>query len=184
MAKSETQEDSFINSIVGPGTFFRGHVELHGLLRIDGDFSGSVRTEGRVIVGKTGRADCAIEAGTVVIGGLFRGEVLAYEKVVLLSSCVVLGTVAAPRLIVEEGVLFSGRFRVTGSSETLVAASEPDARRKALLLETVERRERSAAARSMDGAGPRADRRESPENRPAPAASAAGRGRESEKWNA
>ena len=124
MAKSAITDDSFINSIVGPGTFFRGHVELNGLLRIDGDFSGSVRTDGRVIVGKSGRADCAIEAGTVVIGGLFRGEVLAYEKVVLLSSCVVLGTVAAPRLIVEEGVLFSGRFRITGPGEALVAGAE------------------------------------------------------------
>jgi cytoskeletal protein CcmA (bactofilin family) len=146
MATRGTSEETFINSIVGPGTFFRGHIELHGLLRIDGDFSGSVRTDGRVIVGKAGRADCAIEAGTVVVGGLFRGEILAYEKVVLLSSCVVLGTVTAPRLIVEEGVLLSGRCRVTGSAEDLVPAGDSAARRKELLLESVERRERSGAS--------------------------------------
>ncbi|MBU8913383.1 MAG: polymer-forming cytoskeletal protein [Spirochaetales bacterium] len=148
MATRGINEESFINSIVGPGTFFRGHVELHGLLRIDGDFSGSVRTDGRVIVGKSGRADCAIEAGTVVIGGLFRGEILAYEKVVLLSSCVALGSVAAPRLIVEEGVLFSGRCRITGSAESLVASADNGKRKKSLLLETVRRREESAAARN------------------------------------
>ncbi len=146
MAIRGTSDDTFINSIVGPGTFFRGHVELQGLLRIDGDFSGSVKTDGRVIVGKAGRADCAIEAGTVVVGGLFRGEILAYEKVVLLSSCVVLGTVTAPRFIVEEGVLFSGRCRVTGSPENLVPASDAGARRKELLLESVEKREQSGAA--------------------------------------
>lgn len=146
MASRGTSEESFINSIVGPGTFFRGHVELRGLLRIDGDFSGSVRTDGRVIVGKAGRADCAIEAGTVVVGGLFRGEILAYEKVVLLSSCVVLGVITAPRLIVEEGVLFSGRCRITGSAEDLVPASDTFARRKELLLESVERREQSSAS--------------------------------------
>ncbi len=162
MAIRGTNEEAFINSIVGPGTFFRGHVELHGLLRIDGDFSGSVRTDGRVIVGKSGRADCAIEAGTVMIGGLFRGEILAYEKVVLLSSCVVLGSVAAPRLIVEEGVLFSGRCRITGSTEALVASADNGKRKKSLLLETVRRREQSAAARNAtepaatsDEAGPK-----------------------------
>jgi cytoskeletal protein CcmA (bactofilin family) len=87
-----------------------------------------------------------VEAGTVVIGGLFRGEILAYEKVVLLSSCVVLGTVTAPRLIVEEGVLFSGRCRITGGAEDLVPASDAAARRKELLLESVEKREQSGAA--------------------------------------
>ncbi|MFW5686046.1 MAG: bactofilin family protein, partial [Spirochaetota bacterium] len=71
MAARRTGDDSLINSIVGPGTFFRGHLELSGLLRIDGDFSGSVKTDGRVIVGQAGRADCAIEAATVVVGGLF-----------------------------------------------------------------------------------------------------------------
>lgn len=181
MATRGRNEEDFINSIVGPGTFFRGHVELHGLLRIDGDFSGSVRTDGRVIVGKSGRADCAIEAGTVVIGGLFRGEILAYEKVVLLSSCVVLGSVAAPRLIVEEGVLFSGRCRITGSTETLVAGADKGKRKKALLLETVRRREQSAAVRGAGELTATIDDGKRERVEPAPAG--AGLERDSESWN-
>lgn len=136
-------DGSFINSIVGPGTFFRGHVELNGLLRIDGDFSGSVKTSGRVIVGQAGRADCAIDAGSVVIGGLFRGEIFAQEKVVLLSSSVVIGSITAPRLVVEPGVLMHGSCRVSG---TALGHHGPDAlsgRRKALLLESVRTRERA-----------------------------------------
>ncbi|MFW5683559.1 MAG: bactofilin family protein [Spirochaetota bacterium] len=140
-------EESLINSIVGPGTFFRGHLELNGLLRIDGDFSGSVKTNGRVIVGQAGRADCAIEAGTVVIGGLFRGEILAREKVVLLSSSIVIGTISAPRLVAEDGVVLSGRFTITGDADRLVVPEHLDARRKELLLESVQRRESSEAAR-------------------------------------
>lgn len=151
MARAEITEDNYINSIVGPGTFFRGHIELQGLLRVDGDFSGSIRTDGRVIVGKSGRADCAIEAGTVVIGGLFRGEIVAYEKVVLLASCIVLGNVAAPRLIVAEGVLLSGRCRITGSADAVEAPAAGEERKKALLLETVRRREESTAARAGEG---------------------------------
>lgn len=183
MATRGTNEEAFINSIVGPGTFFRGHVELRGLLRIDGDFSGSVRTDGRVIVGKSGRADCAIEAGTVVIGGLFRGEILAYEKVVLLSSCVVLGSVAAPRLIVEEGVLFSGRCRITGSAETLVTSAERGKRKKSLLLETVRRREHSAAARGSAEPAVTADEVEHERMEPTLAGAGAGPKRDAEPWN-
>lgn len=137
-------DGSFINSIVGPGTFFRGHVELNGLLRIDGDFSGSVKTSGRVIVGQAGRADCAIDAGSVVIGGLFRGEIFAQEKVVLLSSSVVIGSITAPRLVVEPGVLVHGSCRISGASQAERGESVLSERRKALLLESVRTREQAA----------------------------------------
>lgn len=180
---AKTVEESFINSIVGPGTFLRGHVELQGLLRIDGDFSGSVRTDGRVIVGKGGRADCAIEAGTVVVGGLFRGEIVAYEKVVLLSSSVVLGTVATPRLVAEEGVLFSGRFRVTGSAEALVAENRAADRRKSLLIESVEERERSVAARTAASAAGRSGKDGAETKQPAAAGTGLLADRETESWN-
>ena len=145
MASRRGSEESLINSIVGPGTFFRGHLELNGLLRIDGDFSGSVKTDGRVIIGQAGRADCAIQAGTVVVGGLFRGEILAYEKVVLLSSSIVIGTISAPRLVAEDGVMLNGRFGITGSVETVVEPGDLAARRKELLIESVRTRESSEA---------------------------------------
>jgi cytoskeletal protein CcmA (bactofilin family) len=111
-------EDSFINSIVGEGTHFRGHLELAGLLRIDGDFSGSIKTKGKVLVGKDGRADCNIDAGTVVIGGIVRGTVSSSEKVIILSSAMVVGDVYAPRLIAEEGVVIDGTLSIRGEGET------------------------------------------------------------------
>lgn len=151
MAARRGTEESLINSIVGPGTFFRGHLELNGLLRIDGDFSGSVKTDGRVIIGQAGRADCAIQAGTVVVGGLFRGEILAYEKVVLLSSSIVIGTISAPRLVAEDGVMLNGRFGITGSVESLVEPSDLAARRKELLMESVRTRESSDAVTGHGG---------------------------------
>ncbi len=150
MAARQSTEESLINSIVGPGTFFRGHLELSGLLRIDGDFSGSVKTDGRVIIGQAGRGDCAIQAGTVVIGGLFRGEILATEKVVLLSSSIVLGTITAPRLVAEDGVLLSGRFKIAGVGAELLPSAQLASKRKELLLESVRTRENSPAAGGYD----------------------------------
>jgi cytoskeletal protein CcmA (bactofilin family) len=101
-------DDNYINSIVGEGTHFRGHLQLSGLLRIDGDFSGSIATSGKVLVGKNGRADCTIEADTVVVGGILRGAIYATQKVIVLSSALILGNIQAPRLIAEEGVLIDG----------------------------------------------------------------------------
>lgn len=109
------QDDSLINSIVGEGTHFRGNVELDGLMRIDGDFTGSIRSNGKIIVGKNGRADCTIHAGTVVVGGVFRGALYASEKVIILASALVIGIIHSPRLIAEEGVLIDGEFRIYGA---------------------------------------------------------------------
>ncbi len=106
---NQLQEDgSFINSIVGEGTSFRGELELNGLLRIDGDFSGTIRTTGKVLVGVNGRAECTINAGTVVVGGVVKGNIYAEEKVLVLSTGMMIGNIHTPRLIAEEGVVLHG----------------------------------------------------------------------------
>ena len=80
MSDHRDEDGSFINSIVGEGTRFSGEVELEGLLRIDGDFSGTILTKGKVLIGKNGRAECTIRAGTVVIGGVIKGNIFAEEN--------------------------------------------------------------------------------------------------------
>lgn len=110
-------ESTLVNSIVGSGTFFKGQIDVSGLLRIDGDFSGSLKTAGRIIIGRNGRADCTIDAATVVIGGVFRGTIYASEKVIALDTAIILGNVFAPRLIAESGVVMDGTMHVRGTHE-------------------------------------------------------------------
>ena len=113
MSDSHLADDAFINSIIGEGTKFKGEFDLNGLLRIDGDFTGVIRTKGKVLIGKNGRAECTLHAGTVVVGGVIRGEIYSTEKVVILSTGLVLGAITTPRLIIEEGVIFNGSCKVT-----------------------------------------------------------------------
>ncbi|MCD6122406.1 MAG: polymer-forming cytoskeletal protein [Spirochaetales bacterium] len=112
MSSSQYQEEAFINSIIGEGTRFKGEFDLNGLLRIDGDFSGTVRTKGKVLVGSNGRAVCTIYGATVVVGGVIHGNIFATEKVILLSTGMMIGNILTPRLIIEEGVLFDGNCRI------------------------------------------------------------------------
>lgn len=114
MARRQTSFDSLVNSVVGAGTHFRGDLELSGLLRIDGDYTGTIRTSGKVIIGSTGRADCTIEASVVVIGGIFKGEVYCTGNVIILASAIVIGNLYTPRMVVEEGTLIHGSCVVTG----------------------------------------------------------------------
>ncbi len=116
MSDTRISDDAFINSIIGEGTRFKGEFDLNGLLRIDGDFTGTIRTKGKVLVGKNGRAECTLHAGTVVIGGVVRGEIFSTEKVIILSTGLMLGNITTPRLIVEEGVILNGSCRITALS--------------------------------------------------------------------
>ncbi|TVR67184.1 MAG: polymer-forming cytoskeletal protein [Spirochaetaceae bacterium] len=128
-------ESTLVNSIVGSGTFFKGQIDVSGLLRIDGDFSGSVKTAGRVIIGRGGRADCTIDAATVVIGGVFRGTVYATEKVIALETALIIGNIFAPRLIAESGVAIDGSMHIRGLTDEKAG----DAERKKGSGETIPR---------------------------------------------
>ena len=121
-----TKNQALINSIIGEGTTFRGDIELKGLLRIDGDFEGNIKTDGRVLVGKSGRVRYLIEANTVVVGGIVKGDIKAESKVVLLSTCIVIGNIKSPQIIVEEDVLFHGHFTVSKDAGVLAAAPSPE----------------------------------------------------------
>ena len=112
MNETQLPDSAYINSIIGEGTRFNGELNLNGLLRIDGDFCGTVRTKGKVLVGKNGRAECTVYAGTVVVGGVVKGNIFAEEKVVILSTGILLGNVSSPRFIVEEGVILNGNCRI------------------------------------------------------------------------
>ncbi|RLD32248.1 MAG: polymer-forming cytoskeletal family protein [Bacteroidetes bacterium] len=111
----------FINSIVGDGTRFVGDLELNGLLRIDGDFIGNIRTDGKVLIGKNGRAECTITADTVVIGGVVKGDIVSKGKVVILSTGMLIGNVSTPRLISEDGVILNGLCMISSVEEVSVA---------------------------------------------------------------
>ena len=108
---------AFINSIVGEGTSFKGDLNLTGLLRIDGDFSGSINTEGKVLIGKKGRAQCMIAAGTVVVGGILKGDIHSTEKVIVLSTGMIIGNVTTPRIVIEDGVLLHGTCQISASPQ-------------------------------------------------------------------
>lgn len=114
-----TNGETFVNSIIGEGTTLHGDFKLNGLLRIDGTFFGKVRTSGKVLIGKNGQADGEIVAGTVVIGGKVKGEIIATERITLLSTGVLIGNIVTPRLIIEEGVVFDGKCEIVEDKDKL-----------------------------------------------------------------
>ncbi len=124
MAEQLDLNGVFINSIIGEGAVFKGDVSLKGLFRIDGDFRGSIKNADKVLVGRNGRAQCSINAGTVVVGGVVKGDIHSNEKVVVLSTGMVIGNIFTPRLMVEDGVVLNGRCKVISFKDSSRSVEE------------------------------------------------------------
>ncbi len=106
--KDNNNNSGMVNSIIGHGSEVKGEFKFQGVLRIDGVFSGELKSEGKVIIGQTGHVKTDVKAGTIVIGGLIEGNVYATKQVNLLATGKLLGDIITPSLIVEEGVIFEG----------------------------------------------------------------------------
>ena len=108
-------EESF--TFLGKGSHFKGIVTFEGTIRIDGRLEGEIHTKGTLVVGEHAVIEGDVSADVVISGGRVTGNIVASQKVQLLSTGVVLGTIKAPLLSVEEGVRFMGNCEAAGRGE-------------------------------------------------------------------
>ncbi|MCB1324055.1 MAG: polymer-forming cytoskeletal protein [Spirochaetales bacterium] len=111
---ADSTETLIVNSLIGEGSEFRGEFKVKDLIRIDGYFKGNIITDGKVLVGQSGLVETDIRAGIVVVGGEVRGSIHATQRVILLSTCRLIGDIATKTLLVEDGVVFQGRCTING----------------------------------------------------------------------
>ncbi len=97
-----------VSAFVGEGVEFKGVINYQGTVRIDGQLEGEIHTDGILIVGQSAVIDAKVEAGTIVCQGRIVGDIVAREKIQLMSPAVLNGSVKTPSLSMEEGVLFNG----------------------------------------------------------------------------
>jgi cytoskeletal protein CcmA (bactofilin family) len=103
-------------AFLGKGTEFKGMITYNGTIRIDGHVEGEIITEGTLVVGEGAVIHAEISAGTIINGGKITGNVTALEKVQLLPTAVVDGSIKTPVLIIDEGVRFNGNCQMSGAA--------------------------------------------------------------------
>jgi cytoskeletal protein CcmA (bactofilin family) len=107
----DASEDEVI-AFVGRGVEFKGVITYNGTVRIDGRLDGEIHTEGVLLVGQDAVITAQVTAGTVISRGKITGDISASGKVRLLAPGVLNGSVKAPLLSIEEGVLFNGSLEM------------------------------------------------------------------------
>jgi len=111
------KEKSETESIIGKGTEFKGTLKDKDSIRIDGKIKGKIQVEGDVIVGEGATVKADIQAKSITIGGKVIGNINCQGKVELFPSGVLEGDVKAHGLIIPEGALFNGKYRMTPFEE-------------------------------------------------------------------
>lgn len=106
------ESGTIVSNIISETTKLKGDFDLDNVLRIDGEFSGSIKSSSKVLVGEKGKAFCNIEADAIEIGGVWEGSAKAKSLIKVYSTGKVKGNLEAPRIIIEEGVLLNGSIKV------------------------------------------------------------------------
>ena len=105
--------EGVVSGFVGGGTIVSGDAEFKGMLRIDGRFTGRVRSEkGSLIVSAGGVVEANIEVASAKINGTVNGDINATGRIELGRSARVYGNLQTPSLVIEEGAIFEGNCRM------------------------------------------------------------------------
>ena len=107
MLKGKIDENK-LNAFLGKNTKFQGTLLFDGLVKIDGEFDGNVKTKDTLIIAESSKVKGEIEAGIVRISGSFEGNIFAKSRVELYKPATVTGKINVPVFSIEEGVIFNG----------------------------------------------------------------------------
>jgi cytoskeletal protein CcmA (bactofilin family) len=94
-------------SRIEKSTIVKGDIVSEGDFRIDGTLDGSIKTKGKVVVGKEGSIKGAVSCSNADVEGKIDGNLFVSEALSLRSTSVIDGDVVIGKLIVESGATFN-----------------------------------------------------------------------------
>jgi len=107
MLKS-AEKNNEINSI-SFGSTLSGDLVSSGDVRIDGVLNGSVKTEGKLVLGEKGIIEGEVSCSNAIVAGELKATIIANELLTLKSTAKLSGEIIAGRLAIEPGAIFSGK---------------------------------------------------------------------------
>jgi cytoskeletal protein CcmA (bactofilin family) len=98
-------------------TVITGDIVSQADFRIDGTVEGSIKTSGKVVIGKDGVINGVIICSYADIEGKFSGKLEVKESLSLKASSQLEGEAVIGKLIVESGAVFNAKCSMRSSSD-------------------------------------------------------------------
>ena len=105
--KNQTNTSSTIN-MIGNGTIINGDIQSKSDIRIDGILKGSVKTEGKLVVGTSGVVEGDVVCSDADISGEIKAKITVSKLLSLKSTSKLNGDIITNKLSIEPGASFSG----------------------------------------------------------------------------
>ena len=117
--KGRQELDSSSQNRIAQGTKIVGDLTSEGGFRIDGEIEGTLRTPGKVVVGKAGVINGTLEGANADFEGKFSGKLILSGTLTLKSSALIEGEVIVGKLAVEPGATFNASCSMKGAIKEL-----------------------------------------------------------------
>ena len=119
-SKEKTQKSKIMErNVLAKNTSIVGDIISEGDFRIDGTLEGTLKTNGRVIIGVEGSIKGKAESKNADIEGSFSGELQVQETLTIKSSAKISGDVSVGKLSVEPGATFNATCAMKGAIKEL-----------------------------------------------------------------
>ncbi len=106
-------------NIIAKGTSITGDIISKGPFRIDGTIEGNIKTDGKIVIGKTGKVVGTLEGVNLDVEGHFSGKLILNGTLSLKSSAVIDGEVTISKLSVDPGATFNATCSMKGAVKAL-----------------------------------------------------------------
>ena len=93
---------------IGSGTVVTGDVQSKGDIRVDGTLKGSVKTSGKVVLGKEGVVEGDVICNSADISGTIKAKITVSQLLSLKSTAKLNGDIVTNKLSIEPGAAFTG----------------------------------------------------------------------------
>lgn len=108
-----------ITTILGEETVLNGTMRFADSLQINGKLNGDIESEGFLYIQEGAEVVANIKVRSIVVGGVVKGDIIATERIEMLTSGRVYGNVKTAKLKIDDGVLFEGRCEMIKDSDLI-----------------------------------------------------------------
>ena len=107
------------DAYIGKGSKIVGNLQFSGPIELDGQVDGEVVAQDRLTIGESAVINAKLSGTEVIVRGQVSGDIHASKRLVLKKPARVVGSLTAPLLSIEEGVLFEGKIAMIAAEKNL-----------------------------------------------------------------
>ena len=127
--KNSNNTSSVVN-MIGNGTVITGDIQSKSDIRIDGILKGSVKTQGKLVVGSTGVVEGDVVCVSADVSGEIKAKITVSQLLSLKSTSKLNGDIITNKLSIEPGATFSGSCSMGAVIKDIKHAEKQDKQEK------------------------------------------------------